>query len=539
MVMTVLILAGHPGPVAEARQFRLDSAGISGKVVDAAGMPLAGAAVAVEVAGRIFRERLVLTDRSGAFVVAGLEAGEYSVSVTKSRFLPALAQSIELDVGVTAVLTVSLQTALDVVVDSVRRGRLEDVKWVLRTSPTARPVLHLAPSASSTDTRARNEVSVGESSSAGYLQLYSTSAGSGATPESVGSEFEYRMTLGADSALVVAGRYSEAVHMPRGFAASYGFSMGGDRRALVGVRTRQAAYPGIAGDAGELQFAYEEAVQWNDQTVFRYGASVGRPERRSGATTYFRPEFGVSWLGSGRTKVQAAFSRRDPADSSDPIRGREYFDYAVQLPAELERYGHSEVGLEHRIGGNVRASIDGFRDTQGVAAFFADNGGGEPRIVLVDSGALPTTGVRLFVDRVEGNVEAGVGYTWAHGPVLAAMAPGPGSTERFGVEPRPMHMLTARLGARFDRTRTDLTAVYRWVNQMGAGAVDPYQQRVEYNDPSLSITVAQDLPSPGLFPARIRAIVDARNLFEPGFGDGGAVPAVYRRLVKGGIHIQF
>jgi hypothetical protein len=62
---------------------------------------------------------------------------------------------------------------------------------------------------------------------------------------------------------------------------------------------------------------------------------------------------------------------------------------------------------------------------------------------------------------------------------------------------------------------------------------------VEYNDPTLSVSIAQNLPTMRMFPAKLQAIVDARNLFEQSFGPQHTQIAQYPRLVKGGINIKF
>jgi hypothetical protein len=72
-----------------------------------------------------------------------------------------------------------------------------------------------------------------------------------------------------------------------------------------------------------------------------------------------------------------------------------------------------------------------------------------------------------------------------------------------------------------------------------AAPLDPYQPHLEYNDPTLSITVAQNLPTFRPFPGRIQAILDARNLLEPTFGPHRVDMTPTPRFMKGGINIKF
>ena len=101
------------------------------------------------------------------------------------------------------------------------------------------------------------------------------------------------------------------------------------------------------------------------------------------------------------------------------------------------------------------------------------------------------------------------------------------------------HVLTARIKAEIDCTQTEVTAVYRWISDFSATRLDPYQRTVEYNDPSLSLSLAQNLPTWRMFPGKVQAIVDARNLFEQSYSSRNSQIAQYPRLVKGGINIKF
>ena len=99
--------------------------------------------------------------------------------------------------------------------------------------------------------------------------------------------------------------------------------------------------------------------------------------------------------------------------------------------------------------------------------------------------------------------------------------------------------MTARVSGEVEMTQTRVTAVYRWAPGFSLTPVDPYQLFAEYNDPTLSLTVAQDLPSVGLFPGKLQAVVDARNLFEPSFGSRRTINAAHPRILRGGIHVKF
>ena len=163
---------------------------------------------------------------------------------------------------------------------------------------------------------------------------------------------------------------------------------------------------------------------------------------------------------------------------------------------------------------------------------------GRHGLLIFDGKNTPSQGVRLFINREFIGFETGFGYTVASG---AGLSPWAYSVENVqnSISQRQFHVVTARIKTDFDLTNTELTAVYRWVSKYAAAAIDPYQQTTEYNDPSLSISITQNLPTFGAIPAKVQAIFDARNLFEQPFGSSKNEFALSPRFVKGGINIRF
>src|SRR5262245_47234020 len=74
-----------------------DSLGaIQGSVRDTSNIPVVGALVIATAATSAIGERMAFTDNYGNFVFSNLLAGEYSVKVTMSRFLPVMKTGIHL-----------------------------------------------------------------------------------------------------------------------------------------------------------------------------------------------------------------------------------------------------------------------------------------------------------------------------------------------------------------------------------------------------------------------------------------------------------
>jgi hypothetical protein len=286
----------------------------------------------------------------------------------------------------------------------------------------------------------------------------------------------------------------------------------------------------------EVQVRYGEDFQWSDHLVFNYGAELGRAQALS-SDSYLRPRFGVSWVPAARTTVSVSTSSQAPTTADDPVRGKEYFDRPVYVPPALERYSHTEAALTHFFTDSAEFSAAAFRDQIETQALFVGTPEGRQGVLILDTRHRPSEGVRVHFNKHFRNFEAGVGFTSATGVGLKESADL--KEIRNQLERRRFQVLAARFKADFDATQTEITAVYRWVSGFSASRIDPYQGLLEYNDPTLSVSIAQNLPTLRMFPAKLQAIMDARNLFEQSYGPQYTQVTQYPRLLKGGINIKF
>jgi len=517
-----------------------DLATISGRVRDAAGTPLVGALVVVVSSSPIFPERIALTDKDGAFSVINLFAGQYTVKVSMPHFLTTAKQGLQLNAGGTAVLTVNLQSALDVVRRAVahEKSESEDIVWTLRSSRSTQPVLRLADSGQRTE---QTKLTLGPDYS-GYLQLYSklveTPAGS---TEGVGSQFSVTMPIDPKSKVNVHGQYNESPTLPRGIGASYDFVPATHHKAEVGFDVRQGALvadPLQSESTREIQIRYGEAFQWSDHLVLNYGAEAGRVGTVAPAN-YLRPKFGISWVPQARTTLTIGTSSQAPLAPDDPIRGRSYFDRTMILPPGLERYSHTEAGVTRAVNDNLEVTAAAFRDKTDTEALFVSTADGRRAVLFLDTSNMPSQGLRLSANRRFDAFEAGVSYTGVNGI---------GIDERNGTTledmkeqliRRKFHTVAVRFKANLQATQTQITGVYRWNSGFSASQLDPYQRLMEYNDPTLSVSIAQNLPTFRMLPGRFQAILDARNLLDQSLGTSHMQIGQYPRLLKGGINIRF
>jgi hypothetical protein len=530
-VLAVLLLLPLNGSTAPN-----DLAVIHGKVRDSAGSPVSGALVTIASAVSSASDRMVFTDNRGLFSVPNLFAGEYSIKVTTPQFLPALKHGIRLNAGGTAVLTVNLQNALDVVRRALSRDKnqSEDIEWTLRSSRSSAPVLRFIDGPPATDS---SDPAPGYS---GYLQLYSKSVETSlGTSEGVGSQFSVTMPIEPGSQVTLAGQYSEIPQQPRGFAALYEFSPSARHRSSAGINVRQGALLGdvrAAGTLQEVQIKYVEDFQWSNHLVFSYGAEFGRADSISDRN-YVRPKLGISWVPASRTTLHISGTSQAPVSGDDPVRGKDYFDRTIYIPPGREHYSHVEVGGSRILSEKMAVSAGFFRDRTNTQALFVSAPDGRRGLLILDTRTSPSSGLRVYLNRKLRGVETSVGYTLASG--LNLQDPVNIDQLKNQLVRRRFQVVTIQVNTDLNMTQTEFTAVYRWMSSFSASHIDPYQTAFAYNDPTLSITVAQNLPTSRLFPGKVQAILDARNLFEQSFGPQRTEIAQYPRLLKGGISIKF
>jgi hypothetical protein len=277
---------------------------------------------------------------------------------------------------------------------------------------------------------------------------------------------------------------------------------------------------------------YREDFQWSDHLVFNYGASLGHTGALSDQS-YLHPRLGVSWVPQRRTTVSVTATSEAPIMPGDPARGQEYLERSIYIsPAELH-YSHTEIAVTHVLADNTQVVAAWFKDRADTEALFFNSPDGSG-VVILNTSHNPSEGGRIYINRHFRSFEAGAGYTVASGASLPSASALTDLSHQL--ESHQLQVVTTRLKADVDSTQTELTAVYRWMSSFSASEIDPYQHVVEFNDPNLSLTVAQNLPTWRAFPGRLQAILDARSLL---VGSQSVQLAQSPRFLKGGINIKF
>jgi len=508
---------------------------IKGNVRDASGTPVVGALVTVTATKSSPSERMAFTDNFGAFSIPNLLVGAYSVKVTMSRFLPAQSGVIQLSDGATAILSLNLQSAMDVFsrVSSRDSKEAQDMVWILRSSRGTQPVLRMLDSG--------GDERISASDYSGYLQIYSSSMESSrGLYDGLGSRFSVTMPVLRRARVTLDGQYNDSLDQPRGIGATYEFAPAARRQSRFSLNMRQGtllngSVPGE--DLKEIQIKYDEKLELLNHLVFNYGAETGRTDGRE-SDQYFRPMVGVSYVPNATTTIGVIASAEGPSHSDDPIRGKDYFEQKSYLPPVRQEYRHGEIQAARIFGGTTKLSAAFFKDRSASQTLFVTSPDGTRNFLILEGDNLRSQGVRLFLDRQFKGFNAGMGYTLVSGLGLSGPAY---DMDAFlnQMTQRRFQVVTARIKTDVNLTNTELTAVYHWVSPFAATAIDPYQTNTEYMDPTLSISVAQTLPTWGSFPGKVQAILDARNLLEQSGPNRGIHISNSPRFLKGGINIRF
>jgi hypothetical protein len=517
---------------------------IKGSVVDSSGRPVVGAVVQMATVAPGTIDAMKFSDGRGAFAFENLVPGEYLVHVTKPLFSPTQKEKIIIETGANA--TASLRFHIQTIEEVRRRAASRDAKksadiiWALQSSRGTQSVLKFSDSPSpSLFRRLLPDYS-------GYIQFYSKAdPGARAASNTMGSRFS--VTLGglpADAKVTFSGQYNESPLEPKGASALYEFKPSEGHESRIGLNVRQGVvlddtFSGSTAAMEELkefQFKYSDKFNLTETIIIENGAEIGHAEGRA-SNNYLRPRGSVSWVPNGSTVFTLGVSTQAPGQEDDPVRGREYFEQ-VNLPPSHEHYLHTEIGVSRFLDDSTKVSMAVFQDRANYRAMFVTTPDGRRGLLIFDGRATPSQGMRFFANREFYGFEAGLGYTAATGAGLPSRASSLDDL-RQQVSNRQFHVVTARLKTDFELTNTELTAVYRWISRNAAGPIDPYQGTLEYNDPTLSISVAQNLPTFGNFPGKVQAIFDARNLFDQSFGSSRNQLAHSPRFVKGGINIRF
>lgn len=538
---------------------------LSGVVVDPAGIPQMGASVSVAPEGvRQASPLQFLTNDRGMFAAGELRPGLYSVRVTLAGFLPALERHVRVESSLTTILKIELDS-LFTSFDRLRRKPAQELEsdewmWVLRTSSATRPVLRYVDGAIVLESEYAPEREHKQKAH-GRVELTSGARRPGSIsnlPDAPSTAFAYDQRIGPRGRLLLAGQVSYERSASAGFATQWIPSGEPGRGPETTLVLRQSKLGPSGPTFRGVRIEHHDELSLGERFSIRYGAEyilvgLGR------SASSLRPQGEIAYQISPTWRAGFTVASR-PWSGVEP-RANALESAMVQLdafPAVLVRDGrpvlaggwHEEFLLEHLIGPNTSLVTSVFRDRARHTAVFGRGTVENPDFFQdsysdafsYDGGDLNSWGARIaFRQKFSSDTQITLVYAWA-----GALVPGeydPSLELRDLLAARNTHSVGARVSTRLPRTRTSLSASYKWVSGQVVSRQDPFGEIAYELDPHLNFSVRQPLPT-FFIPGKLEALADFRNLLAEGYvpvgtRDGRVILVPSFRSFRGGFSIQF
>jgi hypothetical protein len=532
---------------------------ISGYVRDATGVPQMGAVV--EIGGSALAHSLtVFTDVAGFYSAQDLLPGLYSIKVSAPSFLPALEEKIGLQPGNVVHVNITLNTLLN----AIRVGPLrkptddDDWKWTLR-SVANRPVLRVF------DDPAASAELQGHDLKASLSFLAGSAAGGYGSGSDMSTGFSVERSIFSASRVGLSGNVGYGDSLPTAvLRAMYSHALPDGSGPSMAVTMRR-----FAPSDPNLHYAALQALAVNvgddfamgDVLELRFGSEL-QTIQFLGRVTAFRPYGSIDLHPSPNTVLSYEY-----ATSLPNTRDEKGFDSApadlseadprvsmTNFSTRLERAHHQEFSVSRHIGNNsvqVAVFSDRVANTALIGAGSVTTAGGYllPDIYsgtfTYGGDTLDSRGVRVVLERKFcSDLTATLDY--AYGGVLDLAKPDVELQEaQQWITTQRRQALAAKLTGTIPHTHTRWIASYRWVNGPALTPVDMFNASAGQSDPFFNLFIRQAIPTMGILPAHMEALIDLRNLLAQGYvpvvgQDGQTVYLVQAaRSIRGGVSISF
>jgi hypothetical protein len=539
---------------------------IKGTVRDSAGVPQMGAVVEL-LANSAARAQTVLTDAKGAFTMAGLLPGFYTVKVTAPSFLPTIREGVHLQSGANLLLSFTLNTLFEAIQfvphHKATAESDDDWRWALR-SMANRPILRLA------DDKPLVVVQRGEDDSDGQLKARVSfiSSVDGEAFSGPNTNFHVEQSIfgkgrSAPAKWSLNGGLGAATNPNAVIRAAYSREMSDGSFPEIALSAKHFAslnpdQPAIQA----LALSIANSMTFGEYLGLDYGGETQMVQFKERATSY-RPFAVVSVHPGSNTILQYRY-----ATSTPDLRLAKGFDTA---PADLsesnprltmtpqgqriEQASHHELSVSQRMGNN-KVQLAVFTDTihnaalTGTGAVFTEDTNaliGDPFSgnFYYNGGTLHTQGVRaVYSHPLASGLDATIDY--GYGGVLTA----PESLVEVSQTATSLvtvkrHSAAAKLSGTAPASKTKVIASYRWLSGSGLTPVDMFNASAGQTDPYLSFFIRQPIPKMHILPSGLEALVDVRNLLAQGYrpilsADGSTVYLVQgTRCIRAGVIYNF
>jgi hypothetical protein len=540
---------------APAAHAALNGGRVEGVVV-AQRTPQLGAIVIVTPVERPGNPLRLVTDARGVFASTALLPGFYSVRVRVAGFLPAFQPRVRVSENHLTLLRIelgSLFSSIEQLRHDPRPGQNPDEwSWVLRSATVTRPVLRYSGAPATPGDAAHNARAT---HGRAELTAGSLSSWSPADTEPLGTtSFLYDQGFGEGNRLLIAGLMGYQHSASAGVAATWIHPGGADGNATdsttIIFRQSQLGQDGPSFRGVEIDSM--QKLEIGDHVELDYGgryvlamlggtASMARPEVR------VRVKPADKWTAS-----LLVGSNPHPNATSSPLHSLDSLPTPVQARGRLtlDRAWHEEIEVDRALGSDAALSAAVFHDSESNAAIFGRGPLSDYNTItdpfsdsfVYNGGNLGNWGARIAYKRkLSTNWQATVLYDSSRALAPGANELNAASLQRMIVAER-RDLVGGQVTGRIERSGTELSAGYEWVDGSMLTRPDPYGAGLYNIEPYLNVSLRQPLPN--FLCCRIVALIDVRNLLAQGYvsletGDGRAILIPAARAIRGGFAVQF
>ena len=557
---------------------------IAGKVTSKSGTGLLGAVVTIfrpdQDGGTISFTR---TDKSGAYKLANLAPGTYTLQVAREGFQPLTSSHLKIESGKTATLNVVLQDLIDFVAGDPD-PRNWDLRTVIRSTADRRLIFRDLPGAApanETDTPFVRTGALSLTSSVGLgSDYYSALPNNGqngivtnfAFVEPVSDHgrmiFAGQLNSGYDTYWRVRNTYNYRPDPGREMRISLGYGRWNPGAADIGTTSRPSQFFSQDADQREggmetLGLGFEGRNKLLDLLSVEYGFDLSRVDYGA-SRSFFSPYFQVIVNPSGSWFVKSAIaSRRVSDDNSLSLGEGDELNlmeptYIAKIDGDLHfsQFKHTEIAVGKNLPEDTTLEVAVYEDRM--------NGPGIPFLVnTVNSGSssrqllqLPEDlnrqrGLRLAMNRkILDFLNGSIAYVYGTGTSLsetdASLSSDAMSQSLLNFMQRSYyHSLTGQVSAMFPRTHTHIAAGVRWYPQHPLTPIDLFGDKADMFTKGVNFSIRQPIRLPEFMgtSGRWEAMVDVRNLFDQGqqcvpTRDGQLVLIRNPRSVRVGINLN-
>lgn len=544
---------------------------ISGVVLDESGVPKMGATVVIASNSLVAPAAVQLfTNGSGRFL-STLPTGAYTVRVTLAGFLPTLRPDVQVSSHQTTQIQIQMGSIFTGLTDLHRRANQRpeegEWSWVLRAAAATRPILRwqddgdASPLSNGQDPV--SEASLPEGKSHSEIDLSSGPRPGSATSfsDSPATAIAYQEDVGATGQLLLAGQVSYESDTPNGGFAAIWLPTGDSTNGPVMSAVVRQSRLGFGGPLFRgVRLDQSGVLPLSDDVTIRYGAEYLLSELNDAMTNGVRPRAEVAIQLAPHWQASVLFASRPwpgaSPEATAPLDSavNSLDDFPTMLfhggRPVLESGWHEEVAVERLLQNRGRVMFAAFHDQsddmavygQGAAIannpeflqdFFSDG-------FAYDSGNADSYGVRAaYQQKISNSLATTLVYAWA-GALAPITQVAPGADLRDVLTMRQRQSVAGTISSQLPKTRTQLTAGYKWLNGMAVSRQDEYGEAFFGLDPYFNLVIHQPIPCLH----HMQAMADFGNLLAQGYvpmttRDGQVVLVSAYRTFRGGISVQF